>query len=599
MSSVSEEVKKEPGAPPKSPSKEAVPPKPAIVNEYLDQFITKRHEFDGEIPKKDDLVFYCFAHKAGVQLPEIGDHQECLMEKKMANAKQIAAMTREIVNIKSKKLKEKEEKAALIQETFGKIQVAYQAEVTSHKALYTIIEDATKKQILDKNKTTKEKDALLIEQHGQKLGIVTKKLDEFAAAFQSFENIRKQPDSAKVNEWLLYYDQAWSQEKTIEFEIEELQKLLAKVTDLQEDAKIVYKEANVRNCIDKAFDTIHNSGYESLNDQCSSKILCKVNPLANNITIFDLTTLIMQSRELKKQGGGSFNLPYGAAVCQDLGRVFISGGSSNLIDSLPETYEFSVMKELLIPRGNLQVKRAEHTMIAFKTFIFCAGGHAGGEHLNSCERCAISPKGYKDILTYGKEGEKGPKMFEWVTKKPLTEAKSGISLCLYTQELEEKQGQEPEKYIYAFGGTSSEKVLNSIERLRVTNDDDDPGWEKLPSIENHAMMFMGAFYVSKNADNEEGFFIFGGNDGKSVLTTEIAFLKLEDIKLEKLQSNPTAKLTPIAAFKEGEDFSNSIPILSVDRSSMFVAGKFNYYKLRLKEKEKVWEALTESNFDSF
>lgn len=526
-------------------------------------------------------AFYCFKHSIPYCPEESELHSACTGETcALGKLRELVTKLAEI-KIGSVDL---EKKAVLeSQAILDALKLKSEKEQESHKKLYSIIDTSIKKKIADTSKETEETDLKVLSDITSEKEKSVQNVTEYDAAISEIKN--NTPDrtgSTTMKALVEKYMKIWLTHNNAPKDYpSEIKQQIIQIEKDQKNANIPYEEKKVDASLSVAFDKIHHKGFKINCQQCTSDILCTLSPLASTFSIFDLATHIVDTRELYLKNE-RFNAPYGVAAVHYLGRLFLTGGSRNLIDSLNECYEYSFLKEELIPRGNMICERSEHSMIVFDEQIFCVGGHAKGEQLASCEKCLVGLKNLKGEELINLLEHKGDKvLYKWLNLKPMSEAKCCVSLCSSIEE-----GR-----IYAFGGLDNEKPLGTIEFIDAT--DINSSWEKVGTITNLVKYHMGCI-KAKFGDNV-GFLLFGGITDKNEASKDTYFLIKDFGGKDKFD----AIRVKGCDLGENEDFCNRQPIKRNDGNDIFVAGKFTHYMIRMNEKEPKWVTLTESNYDSF
>ncbi len=346
---------------------------------------------------------------------------------------------------------------------------------------------------------------------------------------------------------------------------------LTKAIEESTDTVKEFEEDFVKSQLKSTVARIHGKDTTTRDDQCTSKYLYALHPLMSTVTVVNISTRKSETRVLVLNGKETkFSVPYGAASVQYDGRIFITGGSNDLMGVLQETYEYSMFKDKLIPRGMLLEARSDHSMVMAGDAIYCIGGKSKEKELSTCEMCVVnmrsfSPEVIKKCLD---KGELPETMYKWKSIKGLSEEKAMPSLCVCGD------------YIYAFGGQANETAKWKIERFHFT--DSSSSWEPAGNMKELAGYGFGCASGSRKVGDKtvDGIIVFGGLKNKTYFLVDKGPDANADDEMVEIEG---------CVLSEAEDFTNMMPVRTNARQ-LWAMGKSRFYILRDEKEDKPrWE----------
>ena len=191
----------------------------------------------------------------------------------------------------------------------------------------------------------------------------------------------------------------------------------------------------------------------------------------NLVNIYQVRDKKFETRGVEFKGG----LPKFSRWCiTDTGEVYLTGGVTKKIDSedtrvLRTCYLYSDKSKDLIKKKNMFHRRADHSTVFHKGYIYAIGSFAETKFSKTCEKY--------DVATD-----------EWFKIASMVRPRSGVGLCSFN-----------ENYLFAFGGRDSfNHKLDTIEVYDIKND----FWKELCHVDrtpwNNGAYLCMAFQLNRN-----------------------------------------------------------------------------------------------------
>jgi len=463
-------------------------------------------------------IFYCLDHSMPFCPSCLKEkHKDCFNKDMVFDAQNITVSLENRCKELQQVAQNDIEGISKLKENYENVSTLAIANKEKHEKLYELI----KNHVIELTKIASEKkskeDLGLLENGKSILKNIDDTLTEYASLITGYDNVLKNINSEEhkgVKELILAYESLKIPESGSAYKKHtSISNNISSFHDSVLKTEIKYSESAVKETLEKAFKKIHSEGAVEKNEQVTHDFGFSLAPLSSLLCVYDLDLKNVKRMELSLGNGKPYKMPYGAASAKVLGKIFITGGSSDLVKTLSNNYEYSMLKEFLIERSSMNFSRMEHGIVSINNEIFCAGGRCTEKgYLSSCESFDTN------LLSIDANRK-------WKIRPNLNEAKSFITLCAFTN-------QKSEQFIYAFNGLVNEKIVSKIERLALNKENED--WQIFSASGHMDLHSMGCIQITLNSEmsgilligglkegnqkaKEAYFFDPKGNDGKFVM----------------------------------------------------------------------------------
>ena len=550
-------------------------------------------QVDFKLPEKDTwdcathhmpVIFYCKNHRVFFcPICLMAGHSTCFQQQNVFDVNGVKGLINECKDNMAAQAQAKVAELAKCKEDCVAVYKTGELAASQHTKLYTLISSTVEELKTKRAQDVAQGDSEIASKGKEYSASIDKVLQEYTNAIATYTNIA-QKEQTLMKELITDYRKMWELHGKVNLTAcDKLKETIKEYKEEQQKGQVSYEADIVRAQLEQTFLRIHNENIEDRDEQASSSFLYSLSPLATTLSVFDVMTRITRTHELVL-ADESFTIPYGAATVQVTGLIFITGGSRNLIEPINECREYSLLKERLAKRPDLKRARSEHCMAFMRDMMYCVGGHSESAPLKSCERCAVGIRHWKqiDVAKMVHKDEINIAMYQWKEIKELETARSAASLCAF------------KKHLYVFGGVSEDKMLSSIERLDVT--DDNASWDRVGETAGFKVSYIGC--IQAGFHGQDGFLLLGGNREENKPSKEVFFLPAKE---GIWKPSATHVLEPLAGCElpECEDFCNREPIRGKVPGQFYMAGKYNYYKLDLTLASPKIEILSEASCDYF
>jgi hypothetical protein len=547
--------------------------------------IPKDAKWECEQHFKQAKCFYCKKHKVLVCPTCITPtHVECFSKNEMWGLSEVAGL---IAQTEKKRVELVQDKVKKLNETLKKcreIHASGEEAKQKHQRLYALIKETMDGLTSQKSQQMAESDTALAALGAELEAGMAEQIGEHENAIEQFQSYAKKTSTTLQQLVSIYQGMQDIQKHLDEKASEDFKERVDKYMEDQAKEAIKYKEEIAKAQLSQTFARIHNENIEDQDEQAGSEFLYSLSPLATTLSIFDIPTGVARTYDLRP-GHEKFSVPYGAATAQGIGVVYLTGGTTDLISPINDAWEYSLLKTVLVRKKSMNQKRSEHSMIVVCGELFAVGGHSESAALSSCEKCVIHYTGFKnpEELKALDAFRKPSTEYPWKDLKPLTDARSSPCLCAFKKDK-----------IYAFCGIADDTLLNTIERL--DSSDENSSWDAMGKITNFKGYHIGCINI--NYRGTDGILLLGGINGENKPSQETYFLPSAQGLCNNATEHKVVKIDG-CEFPEGEDFCNREPILGKRPGLIYVAGRFNFYKMDLRQATLKIEKISEASCDNF
>ena len=295
-------------------------------------------------------------------------------------------------------------------------------------------------------------------------------------------------------------------------------------------------------------DILHGEGVETAAVQSERDHVYCLSSFSPDIYYYDLQERVGSKFEMVLQDNGLYEPPYN-------GRLFITGGTSNLETPLKSCVEFSRMTQRVMSRPEMLHERTEHGMVAHNKQLYVVSGRSKDGYTQTFERIAVS----------GVFAEAA-----WTELAQLNVGRSFLSLCIFTT--------GPTSFLYAFAGQVEDHIEPAIERVRVAGDKDT--WELIKGLPEGIILSHSAGAVQLG----ESILLFGG-------------VKADGSKSKDVYSyQPNAKKFGQARELQAEEqFYGRTPVIY--QNCVYAVGSCDIHVCKIEDQS--WDLLLEQNWQVY
>ncbi len=415
-----------------------------------------------------------------------------------------------------------------------------------HEKLYDLIKSHMDG-LAEKTKESKSKtDQELIDNGVKVQEKIAKKQGVYSGMIKSYEETSKTVAELSLKDIIIAYQNL----KTLDSVecTKEHTDLRSEITAFESSvtsAKIDYKKPLVTAQLDTAFNRIHGLGIAVSAEQGTADFTFVVSQLSPLLCLYDLNSCFVARKALAR-GGKPYHMPYGVGIVSLPGRIFITGGTSDLANHLADCLEYSLLKDELVTRKSMKTERSEHGATAVGEDVFCVGGRNGTGCIETCEIYSASTK-------------------SWTDAKSLSEKKAFVSLCVF---------REAKKVaVYAFGGVGSEGHYSTRVEKLVWNGGE--GWKVLGDFMNYVETHsLGC--VQTTVDGTTGILLLGGVKKGNVKSREAYFYVPAS---EQPGAKPSLQKQERLELPKDEDLRGSPPAVQRGTGKVYVVCQTQLYTL--------------------
>lgn len=527
---------------------------------------------------KQNKIFYCTLHFQPFCPNCLKEkHKECFVNDAVHDIANVAKSLQTRCSYLQEITKEKKENIEKLEKDYENANNTGVQTKENHVALYKLMQDYMKKITTDASGKKAEQDQNVLDNAAEILTQIKKTKEEYDKLIDSYKKVAEQVETQKkavnLKELITSYRALEHPEsKVIPKKHIEIEKEIAEFNKKLKEIAVSSSPDAVKTSLDVTFKKLHDEGVETACEQGTSEFIFSTAPLSTLMSIYDLTTYKLQRKELLFNGK-PFRVPYGAATTQITGRIFITGGSMDLLSQTNNCFEYILLNDELQARENLIFPRMEHSIVAINDQLLCAGGKDNKNYLKSCELCCLNTKKLKpdELSELIKKGELQKEIYKWSEVSELNEAKSFIGLCSFQN--------KAKNLIYAFGGLINEKALSSIEVICLS--DSKPSWKKLEGMSYVNQYSMGVIQAS--VGGKDGILLFGGIKEGNIKAKDMYFF---DVTAEG-QDHDFRSQQGCELPKE-EEFYNKPPVKKRMKEEIYVICLLQLYKMDLKTGKKEW-----------
>ncbi len=336
-------------------------------------------------------IFYCLEHSVPFCPNCLKEHhKDCFNKDAVLDASNVAERLRERCQELGAAAESKLKETEVLRGRYEQVSAAAAQNKDKHDQLYKLIQTHMAA-LTESSRTAKaEEDEKLIAVGKDILGAIGSASEEYSNLIKGYKTIsdrvEQPPDKEPSIKDLIASYQSLEPAKSVHQEQKGVvEKRIDEFMQKIKASSIGYSELSVKERLSATFSKIHNKGVMEASEQGTADFVFSAAPLSPLLCIYDLHTCVV-TRKTLSLGGKRYRLPYGTGMVQLAGKILITGGTQDLSRHLRDCLEYSMMKDVLVPRAEMCCERSEHGVATVGGEVWCVGGRNDRGYLATCER---------------------------------------------------------------------------------------------------------------------------------------------------------------------------------------------------------------------